>query len=67
MIIFTIILVTSLQGKIVNIEQVGIYELNTTLENCKKYVKPSFDRLYTTNAYDVFDRMEVITDCVKDN
>ena len=64
MILFRILLITMMNGQPVYKQEIAIYELKTTIENCKKNIKPAFDRVYI--AKDSY-KMEIrtVTECLK--
>ena len=53
-----------MNGQPVDKQEIAIYELKTTIENCKKNIKPAFDRVYI--AKDSY-KMEIrtVTECLK--
>ena len=59
MILFSIIMITSLNGHIVSEESISTYEINTTLEICNKYIKPAFDQKKNANPY----VLEIASEC----
>tara|TARA_Y100000310_G_scaffold22311_1_gene21421 strand:+ start:2508 stop:2714 length:207 start_codon:yes stop_codon:yes gene_type:complete len=60
-VIFVIILITStLNGKTLQEDTIALYEINTTLEICEKYIKPAFEQKKQTPPY----QLEVKTECL---
>ena len=59
MIMLSLILITSLEGAIVQEDAVATYELHTTIENCRMYIKPAFEQIKSTPPY----KIEVKAEC----
>ena len=59
MILFSIILITSLEGQIVQEDAIATYELHTTLESCNMNIKPAFEQTKSTPPY----KIEVKAEC----
>ena len=64
MILFRILLITVMNGQIVDKQEIAVYEIKSTVERCERYIKPAFDRVYV--AKDSY-RMELrtVTECLK--
>ena len=58
MIMLSLILITSLEGKIVQEDAVATYELRTTIEKCNMYIKPAFEQIKSTPPYKIEVRAE---------
>ena len=58
-ILLSIILITSLEGAIVQEDSIATYELHTTLETCNMYIKPAFEQIKSTPPY----TLEVKAEC----
>ena len=61
MLVFTLVMLTFLDGELLDIEDIAIYELNTTLEVCEKYIKPAFEQ---TKEFDVYT-IKIEGECMK--
>ena len=59
MIMLSLILITSLEGRIVQEDAAAIYELHTTIETCNMYIKPAFEQIKSTPPY----KIEVKAEC----
>ena len=64
MILFRILLITMMNDKLVDKQEIAVYELKTTVEHCEKHIKPAFDRVYVAKDS---HRMELrtVTECLK--
>ena len=53
-----------MNDKLVDKQEIAVYELKTTVEHCEEYIKPTFDRTYISKDS---HRMELrtITECLK--
>ena len=64
MILFRILLITVLNGAPVDRQEIAVYELRPTLENCQKNIKPAFDRYYVAkDSYKM--ELKTVTECIK--
>ena len=61
MIILTLVLLTLLEGELIDIEDIAAYELNTTLEVCEKYIKPAFEQTIESDVYTI----KVVAECIE--
>ena len=55
----SIILITSLEGRIVQEDAIATFELQTTIETCNMYIKPAFEQIKSTPPY----KTEVKAEC----
>ena len=64
MILFRILLILVMNGQMVDKQEIAVYEIQSTVERCEKYIKPSFDRVYVAKDS---HRMELrtVTECLK--
>ena len=64
MILFRILLITMMNGQLIDKQEIAVYELKTTVEKCERYIKPTFDRTYVSKDS---HRMELrtVTECLK--
>jgi len=64
MILFRILLITVMNGQPVDKQEIAVYEIQSTVEKCRKYIKPAFDRVYVSKDS---HRMELrtVTECLK--
>ena len=64
MILFRILLITVMNGQMVDKQEIAVYELKTTVEKCKKNIKPAFDRVYVAKDSHKME-LRTITECLK--
>jgi len=64
MILFRILLITMMNGQMVDKQEIAIYELKTTVKDCEKYIKPTFDRVYVSKDSHKME-LRTVTECLK--
>ena len=64
MILFRVLLITMMNGQLVDKQEIAVYEIQSTVERCERYIKPAFDRVYVAKDS---HRMELrtVTECLK--
>ena len=53
-----------MNGQPVDKQEIAVYELKTTVEKCKKNIKPAFDRVYIAKDSHKME-LRTITECLK--
>ena len=53
-----------MNGQMVDKQEIAVYEIQSTVERCEKYIKPAFDRVYVAKDSHKME-LRTITECLK--